>query len=245
VGRAWAEDLTSWLIQYGFLTDWAGVEALLFHTAYRVQDSERTMEIWRAAIDTGGGQTEDGEWTRTEEIYEWLRSNGRGRVFGTKGASRSQLQRVRVTVIDKLPRSNLVIPGGLELRLLDSAAFKELLHFRLERGAAILDEAGKKIGEKPESQRFYLHADTGVDYASQILAEELCRDRRGKKYWKRVRKANHLLDAECLAAACADSQWLPSLKMLAAWMKKDEKPADAPGKHSRAAKVARSNWMTR
>ena len=77
----------------------------------------------------------------------------------------------------------------------------------------------------------------------QILAEELCRDKKGKKYWKRIRKANHLLDAECLAAACADSSWLPSLKMLAEWMKQDIHAA-TPVKRPEMA-VARSRWMER
>lgn len=249
VVRAWAEDLSSWLVQYGFMTDWAGIETLLFQTAYRVQNSQNTMEIWRAAMDTGGGLTDDNIWTRTEEIYQWLRENGRGKVFGTKGASRPQLQRIRPTIIDKLPRSNMVIPGGLELRLVDSSAFKELVHFRLERGLEpLLDATGVKIGERPQSQRFFLHADTGNDYASQLLAEELCKDRRGRKYWKRVRTANHLLDAECLAAACADGSWLPSLKMLAAWQKSQEKPSsgpDNPRRPSTGPKVAKSNWMSR
>lgn len=226
VVRAWAEDLSSWLVQYGFLTDFAGVEKLLFQTAYQVQNSSNTMPIWRAAMDTGGGPTEENIWTRTEEIYQWLRENGRGRVFGTKGASRPQLQRIRPTVIDKLPRSNIPIPGGLELRLLDSSAFKELIHWRLERSVEpVLDANGAKISDRPQSQRFFLHSETGQDYASQILAEELCKDRRGKKYWKRVRTMNHLLDAECLAAACADGSWLPSLRMLATYLKSQKSPA--------------------
>jgi len=243
VVRAWAADLTSWLIQYGFLASFEDVEALLFNTSYQIQDSDNSMEIWRAAMDTGGGDTDSGEWTRTEEIYMWLREKGRGRVFGTKGASHAQLQRVRTTVIDKLPHSSKPIPGGLELRMIDAAAFKELIHWRLERGAPILDDQGNRIGEKKESQRFYLHAETEEDYASQILAEELCRDKKGKKYWKRIRKANHLLDAECLAAACADSSWLPSLKMLAEWMKQDIHAA-TPVKRPEMA-VARSRWMER
>ena len=244
--RAWAEDLTSWLIQYGFLSDWAGVEALLFQTAYRIQDSQNTMEIWRAAMDTGGGQTEDNVWTRTEEIYQWLRENGRGRVFGTKGASRPQLQRVRPTIIDKLPRSNLIIPGGLEIRLIDTSAFKELIHFRLDRGMEpILDPQGQKIGERVQTQRFYLHAETGKDYAAQLLSEELRKDRRGKRYWKRVKTANHYLDCECLAAACADSSWLPSIRMMAAHLRRQkeqgsERPDPSHTVHDKSSKGIKS-----
>lgn len=172
------------------------------------------MGIWRAAIDTGGGETADNEWTRTEEIYQWIRSQRPGVIYGTKGASHIRslgLKRIKITKIDQLPRSNKPIPGGLELRLLDSAQYKALLHWRMER-------------KEGESQRFYLHADTGIDYAQQILAEELARDRKGKTYWKQRSRSNHLLDAECLAASCADSEWLPSLKMMAGYLKQRKDP---------------------
>lgn len=220
VVRAWAEDLTSWLIQYGELASWADVESVLFSTRYPISGSSETMGIWRAAMDTGGGKTDE-DWTRTEEIYEWLRAHGRGVCFGTKGASRPQLKRVRTSVIDTFPRSQKPIPGGLELRLIDTDAFKGIIHWRLERGTPILDADGVKIGEKEETQRFYLHAETREDYARQLLAEELCRDPRGRKYWKVVRRDNHLLDAEILAAACAHDDWMPSLKMLAAYLKQE------------------------
>ena len=170
------------------------------------------MGIWRAGIDTGGGATEDSVWTRTEEIYQWIRRQPPGRVYGTKGATHRQINRVRVSQIDKLPRSNKPIPGGLELRLLDTDQLKGLIHWRLER-------------KEEETQRFYLHAETGIDYARQLLAEELCRDRRGKTYWKKIRRDNHLLDCEVIAAACADSEWLPSLKMIAAHLKEKQNPA--------------------
>lgn len=250
--RAWAEDLTSWLIQYGFLASFEDVKTLIFQTTYQIEGSQNTMEIWRAAMDTGGGESESEDWTRTEEIYMWLRENGQGRVFGTKGSSRAQLQRVRTTVIDKLPRSNVVIPGGLELRLLDTDAFKGLLHWRLERGWE-LDAKGNRVAPKEESQRFFLHADTEKDYATQILAEQLCRDKKGRKFWKKVRRANHLLDAECLAAACADSSWLPSLRMLAAYLKQRQgapkpvnvSPSEQESPQGGRREFTRPGWLNR
>jgi phage terminase large subunit GpA-like protein len=242
VVRAWAEDLTSWLIQYGYMTTWADIEALVFNTRYPVKDSAETMGIWRAAIDTGGGESESGEWTRTEEIYQWVRSRQPGRVFGTKGATHIRslaLKRIKVTRIDTLPRSNKPIPGGLELRLLDTSQYKGLIHWRMER-------------TEGESQRFFLHADTGVDYAHQLLAEELARDRRGRMYWKQKHKNNHLLDCECLAAACADSEWLPSLKMLAKHLKertaeaRQEKPAADPiNDRKQVREYKRPGWLDR
>jgi phage terminase large subunit GpA-like protein len=224
VVRAWAEDLTSWLVQYGFLSDFTAVEDLLYHTEYRVQDSDKTMKIWRACLDTGGGATDDEDWSRTEELYEFIRAvnlkyrtgPGPDRVYGTKGASRPMAggtQRIKVSVLEKYPHSNRPIPGSLELRLLDTAQFKALIHWRLERG---MDEAS---GGADASQRFFLHSETGHDYAMQLLSEEFVRDRKGKKYWKRLRRANHLLDAEAMAASAADNQWLPSLRMLAIHLK--------------------------
>ncbi|HSV27264.1 MAG TPA: terminase gpA endonuclease subunit [Sedimentisphaerales bacterium] len=244
VVRAWAEDLTSWLIQYGYMTAWADLEALVFNTRYPVQGSADTMGIWRTAIDTGGGETESNEWTRTEEIYQWVRSQQPGRVFGTKGATHVRslgLKRIKITKIDVLPRSNKPIPGGLELRLLDTSQYKALLHWRMER-------------KEGESQRFFLHADTGIDYARQILSEELARDRKGKTYWKQRSKDNHLLDCECLAAACADSEWLPSLKMIAKHLKertaeaRQEKPTpqrDPINERKQVREYSRPGWLDR
>jgi len=201
VVRAWAADLTSWLIQYGYLSSWKDLETLLFETHYPVMDSNRKMDIIRAALDTGGSDSEDNEWSRTEEIYTWLRTNGRNRVHGIKGASRPQFRRVEIRILDKMKRGNRIIPGGLELRFLDTAQFKEILHWRL----------GRKEGE---SQRLLLHSETGLDYARQFLAEEKRRDRRNKIYWKKIRRDNHLLDCEVYAAACADPQWTPSIQYI-------------------------------
>lgn len=212
VVRAWARDLTSWLIQYGSLSSWEDVERLVFNTRYPVQDSKETKGIFRVALDTGGGKNSDDDWTRTEEAYEWLRDNSRGVIFGIKGSSRTQFQKVESRVMDKFPRSNKLIPGGLELRFLDTQQIKDLLHFRLTR-----KEAVPEMGKKAEQQRFYLHSETDVQYAKQFLAEEKRRDKKTKKItWQQIGgRANHLLDCEVYAAACADSSWTPSIRYLA------------------------------
>ncbi|MEN6623618.1 MAG: terminase gpA endonuclease subunit [Smithella sp.] len=224
--RAWAEDLTSWLIQYEYITTWTEVETLIYQAEYKVYDSQNTMKIWRAGIDTGGGETEktdgiDPEWSRTEEIYQWLRRQPMGaaqRVFGIKGATHIRslaAKRIKISRIDTFPSSNKPIPGGLELRLLDTSQFKGLIHFRLGK---------KDKGEdgKPETQRFYVHHGTGIDYVKQLLAEEY-RQGKGKKWeWKVVyHGGNHLLDCEVIHAALADPEWFPSLQMMASSIKRN------------------------
>lgn len=237
VVRAWAEDLTSWLIQYGQLSSFHDIEDLLYRTIYRVHNSTETMRIWRAALDTGGGESPDGDWSRTEEAYEWLRSQPPGRVFGTKGASHKwsmQGKHIQVKRIDTLPSSGKLIPGGLELRIINTDAYKETIHWRLTRKEA--------EGETPaESQRFYVHAETDMAYVRQLLSEEQRKDRRGVTSWKKVFHHNHLLDCEILAAVCADSEWLPSLRMLAAHLKK--RRGDAGEEASR--NESKSNPVTR
>jgi phage terminase large subunit GpA-like protein len=236
--RAWAADLTSWLIDYGEISagGTADLERMLFETRFVIEGSNQTMGIWRAAIDTGGSLSHEGETSRTEEIYHWLRKHAiRGVVFGVKGSSHRQVKRVQVSTIDKFPHSSKPIPGGLELRLLDTAQFKNTLHWRLDR-------------KESESQCFYLHKDTGEDYAVEFLAEELHRDRHNREYWRQVRANNHYLDCEVYAAACADPEWFPSLTMLAPALRQRRQAAPAPTpapKEAPRPAFEKPSWLNR
>ena len=203
VVRSWTPDLSSHLVQYGYVTTFEDVKTLVFSTRYQVEgkDPGVTMGIWRAGIDSGGGKSSDANWSKTEEVYNFVRKNGRGVIFAIKGASKPQLKKVNPRVIDKMARGNRVIQGGLVLYFLDVNQLKELFHWRLSR------EPGK-------SQSMTLNADTGVDYARQILAEQKEKDRSGKSEWVQIRRDNHLLDCENMAAACADPEWAPSLSFI-------------------------------
>ena len=225
--RGWEEDLTSYLIQYGYLTNWADIETLLYKTEYKIHGSENTMGIWRAGIDTGGGESSSSDWSRSEEIYQWIRQQPSGsaqRIFGIKGASHVSAlaaKRIKVTKIDVLPSTQKLIPGGLELRLLDTSQYKGLIHFRLGRKEA--------MGEEPaQSQRFYVHADVGLDYVKQLLSEEWRMGKAKKHEWKQIYYQNHLLDCEVIAAACADAEWLPSLQMLATYLRHNKALGEIP-----------------
>jgi phage terminase large subunit GpA-like protein len=227
VVRAWDGELNNHLVQYGYLSTFDEVRALVFDTWFPKDGSSERLQIWRAAMDTGGGRgaDDDDAISRTEEIYEFIRKYGRkdGKqvIFAVKGSSRPQIIRVNYPqAIDRMPRSNKPIPGGLELRSLDTAEFKKLLHWRLSRREQKTDDAGNVTAA--ESQRFYLHAETGVDYTRQFLAEELRRTRKGRLEWVRIRNDNHLLDCEVYAAACADNSWHPNLAGLARYVKSKE-----------------------
>lgn len=197
--RAWARDFTSWLIHYGYIQTWDDVEALLFETEYPVADTGEYMRIWRAAVDTGGGEGEDHAATMTEEAYFWLRRNSRGRgcrVWGTKGSSKPLASgfAAQGRPIDRTP-SGKPLPGGLQLVMLDSQKLKDAYHARLDQA---IEEGG------PRS--LYLHRGTDELYASHILAEEKRREK-GLLRWVKVAPRNDLLDCECGNIALADPSW--------------------------------------
>ena len=195
--RAWAIDYTSWMIHDGFLGTWEDVEHLLFETAYPKANSDRSMRIFRAAVDTGGGKKEGGI-SMTEETYWWLRKNatGRGcRVWGTKGSSRPLAGKLNIgKALERTP-SGQPIPGGLRIILIDTMKAKDAYHYHLQRAVEKLPQGA------------YLHKDTGRDYASQILAEEKQTNQKGAEEWVQKRADNHLFDCECLAMSCADPEW--------------------------------------
>ena len=202
VVKAWRPDLSSVLIDYGRLTDWDSVHALL-ETRYEYEadspNAGKSLAIWRAGIDSGGTRTDEDVVSRTEEVYTFVRRHSRGRLFACKGASHESHTPVRATSIDRLPSSRVRIPGGLWLYLLDTHYFKSLIFARLEPDAR---------------QPMTLHRKTDEAFASQLAAEALVRDRNGKHVWVRKRRANHYLDCCMMADACVDGSWLPSFQMI-------------------------------
>lgn len=117
--RAWMPTMASYVIDYGYLGSWDDVQALVFDTCYPVQgpdgsDVGERMPIWRACIDSGGTETE-GVYTRTEEVYMWVRANGCGVVHACKGASRPQAAPVRWVVRERMPHNGRPIPGAAAL----------------------------------------------------------------------------------------------------------------------------------
>jgi phage terminase large subunit GpA-like protein len=78
---------------------------------------------------------------------------------------------------------------------LNTDALKDAVVYRMEQA--------RTGGAMPA----WLHADTGTDYARQILAEAKQVDDKGVECWVQVKKDNHLLDCEVICHALADPEW--------------------------------------
>jgi phage terminase large subunit GpA-like protein len=179
------------LIRYGFLQDFEELEIWLFQDVYSTRDGRVVYPIWRGGIDTGGGGDAPGMASLTEQVYEWLRRSGQGRIFGVKGASRpmSSGKKMAHSIIDKMPGQGKPIPGGIRLWLLDTNALKDAFWSRVEAG------------------RVHLHADTREVFAMHLASEAKERDNRGRTRWvQQGRMPNHLLDTTIYAGAMADPE---------------------------------------
>ena len=189
----------SWLIDYGDVPGWDDLDILLA-TTWPMASGGR-MGVWRGGLDTGGGDSEESFLTRTEEAYVWLSGLRPGRMFGVKGASRPQLKRVKRTTVDQLPKSKKKLARDLELRMLDTGYFKDLLDERLN---------------DPEVARpIWFHAQTGDDFLKQLMAEKKVKDDRGRESWVKIgSRANHFLDTMMIHEALTSSLWKPCLEFL-------------------------------
>jgi len=195
--RAWRrieQSIESHLIRHGFVETWAELEKWLFEDVYTIEDSGIALQVWRAGIDIGGGETdgEDSDETMTEQVYDWIRASGQGIVYGVKGASR-QIEggrKMKLSIIDKMPgKRGRPIPGGIKIWILDTNRIKDAIWSRIDTG------------------KFFLNADIDEVYFRHMTAEAKQKDRRGRVSWQvQGSRANHSLDAEVYAAAMADPE---------------------------------------
>jgi len=198
VVRAWAANMTSWLIHYGFLPTEEDLDILVFNTQYPCADTDRSLSIWRAARDTGGTKGPEQDTSMTEAAYWWIvKHQGRGpALYGTKGASANQATRFRVGEPLLQTPSGKALPAWFRIITINTEVMKDYYHYGLDQA----------INRGPNA--LYLHAETGEDYIKQATAEEKRVNRQGVAEWVKLRRDNHLLDAEILAISLAQPQWV-------------------------------------
>jgi phage terminase large subunit GpA-like protein len=201
-------------------------------------DGSGRMRIWRAGLDTGGGEKYQNEETgdkmsMSEETYWWIVANAIGKgvqIFATKGASRPIPGMFKKgDPLMKTP-SGKKLPDWFHIIQIDTSQMKDTIHFGLTQAA------------NREAGALYLHKDTDETFARHILSEEKRIDLKTKAVeWVRVRPDNHLFDASIIAAALARPQWIGGGVNLIAPRIISAQTKDA----SKRLAIAKSNWMTR
>ncbi|XPV75510.1 MAG: terminase gpA endonuclease subunit [Desulfovibrio sp.] len=204
VVRAWAKSGESWLIEYGMLATEEDVETQLDAVYPVAGRSDVVMPIWRSGIDMGGTRDDsraDG-WTRSEVVKLLVLELDRENFHAVKGASRKQdtvVRRSETGVHKDVPKE---YQENITLYTLDTHDMKDLIFL---------------VRLNPDSiQPMWMHRETGEDYLQQIASEEREPDKNNNLVWVQKKAANHYLDCEVYAAACAHPDWTPALQLLPA-----------------------------
>lgn len=202
VVRAWAKSGESWLVDYGELAN-KGALIDQLNAVYPVAGRDDVvMPIWRKSIDIGGTRDEsrDEGWSRSEEVKLIVMELDDDGFYAVKGASRKQdtvVRRSETGVHKDVPKE---FQENITLYTLDTHDLKDLI-FMVRMKADSL-------------QPMWLHREVGDDYLRQMASEERDMDKNGNPKWIQKKAANHYLDCEVYAAACAHPDWTPALQLL-------------------------------
>ncbi|MBU1612389.1 MAG: phage terminase large subunit family protein, partial [Proteobacteria bacterium] len=202
-----------WVIDNGRVGSFSDLHELIYQSRFRQDGSQRQIGVWRAGVDTGGGQNEGEDYSRPVQLYNWLLTQTRGTVYGTKGMShRNPGTLVKFSVQEQYPNGK-PMKRGLRLYFIDSAAFKDLLFWRL--------------GEEG-TEPIHFHGKCSDEYFRQIVSEKKVLQK-GKYIWKKFR-ANHWLDCLVGHLALTHFQWVPSFESvaLALFQAQQAKAAEKP-----------------
>lgn len=195
---AWGRGKRSWLVDYTVLDGdtsrpevWAKLDEFL-GTTYR-GDAGVELPIARIAIDSGYA---------TQEVYQWARRHGTGRVMVVKGYDGGAAIVGTPSPVD-VRGDGRKVKRGVKVWPVNASALKSELYgwLGLERPTAEAMEAG---AEYPPG---YCHfPQMGEEFFRQMTAEQLV-TRRVKGYtrqeWTKTRDRNEALDTRVYARAAA------------------------------------------
>ncbi|MCB1329215.1 MAG: phage terminase large subunit family protein [Maritimibacter sp.] len=180
----------SWLIDHGFLIGDTDEDDVWLDLANLMLDPIQGHHIEKVFIDSGF-RPDKPEAGSIHRVYDFCR---RYSFIATACKGRSTMGGAPYTVskIEVKPDGRRR-PFSMKLVMLDTDFFKSLVHSRI-----------KTPIEAPGA--FHLHREADEDYVRQLLSEvRLVEPGKSKPVWKQVKRANHLLDCEALAAAAGFS----------------------------------------
>jgi phage terminase large subunit GpA-like protein len=184
--RAWGYGLEqeSWLLKAGFVDSWEGLRRIFFETEFVDADGNRHMVTYRG-MDSGGGESEESDLSRTAEAYLFAYQNPGVALF--KGQQKMSTMHT-VKDVDKIPGTNKGLPGGLKRFNLHTTEYKNRLAAKLQISPA-------------DPGAWHLHRDTDSQFAAQMCSEG--KDDQG--YWQNPKnRPNHFWDCAYMELALVD-----------------------------------------
>lgn len=178
--RAWDSDMTSWLVDYGFVTELTHLEKMFWEDGYTNARNVKHFVNF-ALIDAGGH--------RTDHVYDWCRRQCQQTVMPLFGRTERQAP-VTLSYIEKSQGRQF---GGFKRAIIDTKYFKDTISTKM------------KV-EFGNPGAYYFHRGISDNYVKQFTAEY--KDSRGKWLCPNGRP-NHLFDCEvyCYAAAWMMKLW--------------------------------------
>lgn len=183
---AWGYGLEqeSWTLKTGFVDTWEALRRLFFESEFTAADGTRHTITYRG-MDSGGGEGDSEDLTRTAEAYLFAARNPG--VFLFKGRQ-PMTTRYRETDRDTIPGTKKPLPGRVRLYLLNTTHYKDRL-------------AAKLMINPADPGAWHLHAEADEDLARQMCAEG--KDSQG--VWRNENnKPNHLWDCSYYELALVD-----------------------------------------
>jgi len=153
---AWGYGLEqeSWNLKAGFVDSWEALRLVMFESQFKDVNGNAYVVTLRG-MDSGGGEGEHQDLSRTAEAYLFAAANPGVVLF--KGRQRMSRQ-YNVTDLDRIPGTNKPLPGSAKLYTVHSTFFKDKL-------------AGKLRVNTTDPGAWHLHAETDEDFARQMCSE--------------------------------------------------------------------------
>lgn len=117
----------SWLLKCGFVDSWEGLRRVMFESEFQDVAKNRYIVTLRG-LDSGGGEGEHADLSRTAESYIFAAQNPGVILF--KGRQRMSRE-YNVTAVDRIPGTNKPLPGGASLYTINTTFFKDKLSGKL------------------------------------------------------------------------------------------------------------------
>lgn len=177
-------DQESWVLKAGWVDSWESLRKIMFESQYEDVNKGKYIITLRG-MDSGGGEGENEELSRTAEAYLFAAANPGVMLF--KGRQK-MARHFSLTEIDRIPGTNKALPGSAQLYNLNATFFKDKL-------------AGKLRVAPTDPGAWHLHKDMDDDFFKQMTAEH----RNSQGLWICPKgKANHLWDCSYMELALVE-----------------------------------------